>query len=85
MHTFSSKRNLNKVKEFKIDYNGYTIKGKKNYLGVILDQTLSGEHMEKCIVGKITGKLKLLYRYQLCLNQTLRKKKPVLSIASMSL
>ena len=46
---FGSKRNLSKIKEFKIEYNGCTIKGQSTvkYLGVILDQTLSGDHMAK--------------------------------------
>ena len=72
---FGSKRKLSKIKEFKIDYNGYTIKGQRTvkYFGVTLDQTMSGEQMAKNVVCKITNKLKFLYRYQHCLNQTLKK------------
>ena len=71
---FGSKRNLNKVKEFKIEYNGFTIMGQTSvkYLGVILEQTLSGELMAKGIIGKITKKLKFLYRYHNCFSQTLK-------------
>ena len=72
---FGSKRNLSKIKEFKIEYNGCTIKGQSTvkYLGVILDQTLSGDHMAKSVISKITKKLKFLYRYQQCLNQTIKR------------
>ena len=72
---FGSKRKLEKVKEFKIEYNGCTIMGQKTvkYLGVILDQTLSGITMAKSVISKITKKLKFKYRYQQCLNQTVRK------------
>ena len=59
---FGSKRKLSKIKEFKIDYNGYTIKGQRTvkYLGVTLDQTMSGEQMAKNVVCKITNKVKFL-------------------------
>ena len=59
---FGSKRKLRKIKEFKIDYNGYTIKGQRTvkYLGVTLDQTMSGEQMAKNVVCKITNKVKFL-------------------------
>ena len=72
---FGSKRKLSKIKEFKIDYNDYTIKGQRTvkYLGVTLDQTMSGEPMAKNVVCKVTNKLKFLYRYQHCLSQTLKK------------
>ena len=59
---FGSKRNLNKVKEFKIEYNGFTIMGRTSvkYLGVVLEHTLSGELMAKSTIGKITKKNKIL-------------------------
>ena len=51
---FGSKRKLSKIKEFKIDYNGYTIKGQRTvkYLGVTLDQTMSGEQIAKTLYVK---------------------------------
>ena len=72
---FGSQRNLNQVKKFKIEYNGFTIMGKQTvkYLGVILDQTLSGEQMTKSVLSKITKKLKFMYRYHHCLKTTARK------------
>ena len=59
MYVFLSRRKLNILKEFKFEYNGYTIKGQNtvNYLGVNLEQTLSGELMAKSIIGKVTTKL----------------------------
>ena len=72
---FGSKRKLRKVKDFQIEYNGHTIKGQRTvkYLGVTLDQTMSGEQMAKSVICKITNKLKFLYRYQHCLSQSLKK------------
>ena len=51
---FGSKRNLNNVNEFKIEYNACTIMGQKavKYLGLIFDQTLLGESMAKAFFQK---------------------------------
>jgi len=72
---FGSKRKLGKIQKIEINYNGHTITGQTmvKYLGVRLDQSLTGEAMVTQVVSKVAGKLKFLYRYQHCLNRNLRK------------
>jgi len=43
------------------------------YLGVTLDQYLSGDIMVNSIINKVSGKLKFLYRHSQYFNQKLRK------------
>ena len=73
---FGSKRKLNRVNDFQVTYRGHIIKGSNSvkYLGVILDQDLSGISMVSKIIPKAIGKLKFLYRYGDCLNTELRRK-----------
>ena len=73
---FGSSRKLKNVKTFEVHYNGKVIVGQKSvkYLGVVLDQNLSGESMFLHVLSKVNNKLKFLYRYRACLNQLLRKK-----------
>ena len=73
---FGSKRKLNSVKNFHVNYKDHSIKGTKTvkYLGVILDQDLSGSSMALNVIPKALGKLKFLYRHGHCLNTDLRKK-----------
>ena len=73
---FGSKRKINKVPNFQVTYRGHTIKGsnKVKYLGVTLDQDLSGNSMVSSIIPKAIKKCKFLYRYGDCLNTELRRK-----------
>ena len=73
---FGSKRKLNKVSEFSVEYGNTKISSKKcvRYLGVTIDQCLSGDAMATSIISKTIGKLKFLYRYKSILSQNLRKK-----------
>ena len=73
---FGSKRKLNKVANFQVHYRDHIIKGSNcvKYLGVTLDQDLSGNSIVSSIVPKALGKLKFLYRYGDCLNVDLRRK-----------
>ena len=66
---FGSKRKLNYVKNFHVNYKDHSIKGTKTvkYLGVILDQDLSGSSMALNVIPKALGNLKFLYRHGHCL------------------
>ena len=72
---FGSKRKLNKVKDFIVQCNGNAIKSQKSvkYLGVQLDNDLSGASIVNDIVKKVNGRIKFMYRQGNCLNTSLRK------------
>ena len=72
---FGSKIKLGRVGEFQISYNDQIIKAQNSikYLGVTLDQCLSGDIMVNSILSKVSGKLKFLYRHSQYFNQKLRK------------
>ena len=61
---FSSKRNLKVVEELDIRYKEMEIKQHKhvNYLGCVLDETMSNERMALRVIEKINSRLKFLYR-----------------------
>ena len=61
---FGSKNRLKKVKNFEINFQGFVTKTSKNvkYLGLILDQFLSGEKTVNDIVNKVNSRIKFLYR-----------------------
>ena len=61
---FSSKRNLKLVQELDIGYKEIKIKQHKNvnYLGCVLDETMSDETMTLRVIEKINSRLKFLYR-----------------------
>ena len=60
---FTSKRNLKLVEELDIRYKEIKIKQHKhvNYLGCLLDETISGETMALRVIEKINSRLKFLY------------------------
>lgn len=72
---FGSRARLKKVNNFHISCNGNTIQSQEsiNYLGVTLDQYLSGDIMVDSVVKKVNGRLKFLYRHFNYFNQTLRR------------
>lgn len=72
---FGSKRKLNKIKDFKIVSNGHTINSQSSvkYLGINIDQSVSGEAIAKNIIQKSNSRLRFLYRQGACLNQQTRK------------
>ena len=61
---FGSRRKLRKNYNFEIECNGHTIKAQSSvkYLGVNLDNFLSGEAIANSIIGKVNSRLKFLYR-----------------------
>ena len=67
---------LNKVTDFSVVYDGHVIKSQDciKYLGVYIDNTLSGDTMANTVIKKVSGRLKFLYRHAQILNRTLRKK-----------
>ena len=72
---FGSRRKLKKASNFSITYKDHVIKPVSNlkYLGVQLDQHLSGEVMAEETLKKATSRLKFLYRHSNFFNQKLRK------------
>ena len=74
---FGPKRKLQNVAEndFLIVCDNIKIESKScvKYLGVILDNFLSGEHIVDSIIKKANQRLKFLYRYKNCLSQQSRK------------
>ena len=73
---FGSKKRIQKIDNFAITYDGQVIKGQTSvkYLGVQMDQSLTGDTMASSVVSKVIGKLKFLYRHKNYLNQSMRKK-----------
>ena len=61
---FGSKRKLRKLDNFSIECNGHSIKAQRSvkYLGLNLDDQLTGETIVNSIVQKVNGRLKFLYR-----------------------
>ena len=72
---FGSKRKLRKIKNFKITCNEHTISAKSNvkYLGLDIDQYLSGELIVDNIIKKVNSRLKFLYRQSQFLSKNARK------------
>ena len=72
---FSSKRNLKLIEELDIRYKEIKIKQHKhvNYLGCVLDETMSGETMALRVIKKINSRLKFLYQKILFLDIPLRR------------
>jgi len=46
---------------------------KVKYLGLVIDNTLSGESIVQNIISKVSGKLKFLYRHNSCLDFNTKK------------
>ena len=72
---FGSKRKLRKINNFSVECNGHTIKAQRSvkYLGLTLDDQLTGEAIVNSIVQKVNGRLKFLYRQCNFLEEKLRK------------
>merc|ERR1712236_54764 len=62
---FGTKRKLGRVNEFKVNCNNVEIKAVDSvkYLGIKLDNNLSGESIVSNIIKKSGSRLKFLYRY----------------------
>ena len=71
---FGSKRKLRKINNFSVECNGHTIKAQRSvkYLGLTLDDQLTGEAIVNSIVQKVNGRLKFLYRQCNFLEEKLR-------------
>ena len=54
---FGPTRKLNKDSQFSVSCNGHDIKGSNNvkYLGLVIDNTLSGESIVQNIISKVNG------------------------------
>ena len=72
---FGTKNKLKKVNDFIVKCNGEPIKPASSvkYIGVSLDQSLSGEHIANSIIKKTGDRLKFLYRQALFLNEKSRQ------------
>lgn len=72
---FGSKAMLKKSTPISVSCNGNLIKPSNSvkYLGIVLDETLSGEHIVCNILKKAGARLKFLYRHSNSLNRSSRK------------
>ena len=75
---FGSKRKLRKINNFSVECNvqiGLTSKaqGLVKYLGLTLDDQLTGEATVSSIIQKVNGRLKFLYRRCKFLEEKVRK------------
>ena len=72
---FSTKRKIKLENDFKVFHNSTPIKQVKNvsYLGLTLDDTLSGESIITNIIKKASSRLKFLYRYKSILKEKSKK------------
>ena len=63
---FGTQNRLNSASNLNIKYRNQNINQKQNveYLGVILDNNLTGKSMAESILSKINNKLRFLYRKQ---------------------
>ena len=66
MYVFGPPRKLQKSKDFSIICNGTIIKSVHSvkYLGLQIDNMLSGENIVISIIGKVNARLKFLYRHK---------------------
>jgi len=72
---FSSKRKRGLTRDFSVVMNNHTIKAKESvkYLGLTIDQDLSGDSIVSKIISKSTARLKFCYRHKESLNLLSRK------------
>ena len=68
---FGSKRKLKRVPNFSITHRGTTVKSTSEvkYLGLKIDQNLSGSNIAMDIISKSNSRLKYLYRQAENLNK----------------
>jgi hypothetical protein len=71
------KRRLQKLslEDFKMSCNGINIEAKSSvkYLGIMIDQFLSGDLIVSSIIKKVNQRLKCLYRNKNCLSLQLER------------
>lgn len=72
---FGSKRKLKRIQNLQVNCNNHIIKSTDSvkYLGVNIDQHVSGEAIATQVIAKSNSKLKFLYRQIECLDQNTRK------------
>ena len=72
---FGSKIKLSRVKNFKVSCDGMSLISSKSvkYLGVTLDQSLTGEFIAESVLRKANARLHFLYRHSSYLNERSRR------------
>ena len=75
---FGSKHKIKRVSNFQVSCNNHIVSSQKSvkYLGLNIDQSLSGEVIVNNIIKKVNSRLKFLYwmyRQANCLSETSRK------------
>ena len=72
---FGSKRKLKKSSNFSVQCASHSIPAQESvkYLGIEIDQHVSGEKIAKCVLRKANARLKFLYRQGKYLNFDCRK------------
>ena len=72
---FGPKRKLKTVTDFQIACHGHIIKSQSSvkYLGIDIDENLSGESIVNGIIKKVNSRLRFMYRKANCLSAETRK------------
>ena len=72
---FGPKRKLTTITDFQITCHGHVIKSQNSikYLGIDIDQNLSGEITVNNIIKKVNSRLRFMYRKAKCLSSETRK------------
>ena len=72
---FGTKRKLALIDNFQVKCDNVIIKSVEHvqYLGITLDNNLSGESLISNVIGKASSRLKFLYRHKDILNENTRK------------
>ena len=72
------KRKLKTIANFQINRNGHRLKSQNsiNYLGIAIDQNLSGARPTNSIIKKVNSRLRFMYRKTNDLSSETRKRTP---------
>ena len=75
------KRKLKTIANFQINRNGHRLKSQNsiNYLGIAIDQNLSGARPTNSIIKKVNSRLRFMYRKTNDLSSEIRRRTPTMS------
>ena len=72
---FGTKQKLNRISDFEVKCNNVVVESSKSvkYLGVYLNNVLSGDEIAQNVIKKTSARLKFFYRHRHSLNEKSRK------------